>query len=113
MFTSARRDRPAAAGKGVKMSTISPFTAQAIDREFRSAIAHGATTADEVRLARALFDVHAVEVTSTYHRDITAAVTVALGAAARLTLQPSQVRRLYGNGQLTYDLVNEAVAAAA
>lgn len=92
---------------------MSTYIANAIEREFRTAAAHGAATRDEICMARALFDVHAVEVTSTYHRDVTAAVTVALGAAARLSgLMPSQVRRLYGNGATTHDLVDEAVAAA-
>lgn len=85
--------------------TVSPFVAREIDREFRVAIAHGAATTDEVRLARALFDVNAVEPRP-------ANVALALGAAARLTVSPSQVRRLYGNGYGTYELVTEAVAAA-
>lgn len=85
--------------------TISSYVQHEIDREFRIAIAHGAASTDEVRLARALFDVNAVDPSP-------ANVALVLGAAARLYLIPSQVRRLYGNGHQVYDLVNEAVAAA-
>ena len=94
--------------------TVSTANAAAldIDREFRTALAHGATT-DEVRMARVLIEVNAVEVNP---RNTHAAVSTALGAAARLIaggqfVHPGQVRRLYGNGGITYDLVNEAVTA--
>lgn len=86
------------------MNTI--YRTQDIDREFRTAIQHGADT-DEVRLARALFDVNAIEPHP--HN-----VAHALNAAAiinRRGLMPSQIRRLYGSGGSTYDYVTEAVAA--
>ena len=82
--------------------TATTFAASILDRRIRVAAAHLGSTSDDVRLVRAILEVHATD-----------NVEVAFGAAARLTLMPSQVRRLYGNGGLTYDLVNEAVAAAA
>lgn len=82
--------------------TAATFAASILARRIRVAAAHLGSTSDEVRLVRAILDVHATD-----------NVEAAFGAAARLTLMPSQVRRLYGNGGLTYDLVNEAVAAAA
>ncbi|AKF14685.1 hypothetical protein SEA_ALANGRANT_20 [Mycobacterium phage AlanGrant] len=82
--------------------TTRTFAAAVLDRRIREAAAHLGSSTDEVRLARAILEVHATD-----------DVVVAFGAAARLTLLPSQVRRLYSNGYGTYDLVNEAVAAAA
>ena len=94
---------------------MSIHTAADLDREFRSAIAHGAATTDEVRMARALFDAHALELVA---HNVPRSVSHALGAAARLidggkVVSPSQVRRLYGNGGQMFDLVCEAVTAAA
>jgi len=78
------------------------------ERELRIARAHLGASTDEVRMVRALVDVHAVESTN---------LEVAFGAAVRLydngLVHPGQVRRLYGNGGSTYDLVNDAVAAKA
>lgn len=90
---------------------MSIHTAADMDREFRSAIAHGAATTDEVRMARVLFEVNAIDTRP-------ANVGHALGAAARLidggkVVSPSQVRRLFGNGGQMHDLVTEAVVAAA
>ena len=90
---------------------VSPHIAREIDREFRVALLHD-IDANEVRMARALLDVNAVEVNP---RNVYASVVVALGAAAiinRRGLMPSQIRRLYGNGGHTYDYVTKAVAAA-
>ncbi|AHJ88317.1 hypothetical protein CG91_gp017 [Mycobacterium phage 39HC] len=96
------RDRPARQ-RGPTMIT----TAVEIDREFRVAIAHTEASTAEVRMARALFDVHALDARPDTVAD-------ALSAAARLVdmgLLPSQVRRLFGNGGQMHDLVTEAVAA--
>lgn len=94
---------------------MSIHTAADMDREFRSAIAHGAATTDEVRMARALIEVHALEVPA---HNVARGIGHALGAAARLidggkVVSPSQVRRLYGNGGQMFDLVCEAVTDAA
>ncbi|AER48935.1 hypothetical protein SEA_DONNY_21 [Mycobacterium phage Donny] len=90
--------------------TVSPFTQMEIDREFRTAAAHGAADRYEIRIARVLFEVNAIEPRP-------ANVAHALGAAARILdcgkVMPSQIRRLYGNGGLTYDLVTNAVQASA
>ena len=78
-----------------------------IDREFRVAMARTGASADEVRMARAVFQVQALDARPDTVAD-------ALSVAARLVakgLLPSQVRRLYGNGGQMFDLVREAVDA--
>lgn len=90
---------------------MSIHTATNMDREFRTAIAHGAATTDEVRMARVLFEVDAID---TAPRN----VGHALGAAARIIasgviVTTGQVRTLYPNGGSVYNLVNAAVSAAA
>lgn len=90
-------------------AALSPFQQQEIDREFRVAIQHTQAPTVEVQIARALFDLGIIPAAP---RNI----AWALGAAARLEagyLSASLIRRNYGAGQLTHELVTAAVAAAA
>ncbi|AGT12757.1 hypothetical protein REPROBATE_21 [Mycobacterium phage Reprobate] len=85
--------------------TANTFAAAELDRRIREAVAHTGSSTAEVRIARFLL---AAEVVST--------VEHALSTAARLDAAgylPGQITRGYMAGGITYDLVNEAVAAAA
>jgi hypothetical protein len=88
---------------------MSIHTAADIDREFRTAIAHTEASTIEVQIARALFEVGAIDASPKN-------VAHALGAAARINagyVSASMVRRNYGAGGITHDMVTEAVVAAA
>ena len=88
---------------------LSTYAALELDREFRTAKAATECSTQELQIARALMDLGIIDARP-------ANVARALSAAARLEagyLSASLIRRNYGVGGLTYDLVNEAVAAAA
>lgn len=76
-----------------------------LDHEFRAAVRTGTDT-DEVRLARALIDVGAVDACPDN-------VVLALSAAARLKglrIFPGTVRRSYNMGGITRNYVDQAIA---
>lgn len=93
---------------GLTTADLGPFGKKQIDDEFKRAAAHTGSGSDEIRLARALMDVGAVEAYPVN-------VALALSAAARLdeqSITPSCVRRNYPMGRQTHAFVREVVSAA-
>ncbi|ACH62828.1 hypothetical protein SCOTTMCG_183 [Mycobacterium phage ScottMcG] len=95
------------------MSTLYIASA-ALDRDFADAVRKGEATGDQVRYARALIEVHAVDV-SPYYGARQKDVRFALDVAAHLIasgkfVTTHQIRSLYPAGGLTYDLIRDLIA---
>ncbi|AON96927.1 hypothetical protein BI081_gp180 [Mycobacterium phage Tonenili] len=94
------------------MTTYIPSIA--VNRDLRDAVAKGEATDEQVRYARALIEVHAVDV-SPYYGSRQKDVRFALDVAAHLIasgkfVTTHQVRSLYPVGGLTYDLIRDLIA---
>ena len=87
---------------------MTSYAAFQMNEEFKVAVAHTGSDSNEVRIARALFSVEAIE-------SFPANVSLALSAAAMIAEQgitASQVTRNYPIGGTTHNWINKVVSAA-
>jgi len=90
------------------MTSTLTFAANELSREFRIAATMTGADSAEIQMARMLMEIGVIA-------EIPANVPLALSAAARLVEQghlASQIRRNFGIGGITFELVHRAVTAA-